>query len=120
MRIEHGGKPEFNVFELARTGSQPLCNGLSTDRGVAAGAAVVDPVAGLDHIGDLLGGSLFVTNFLLHGCCHSLPSIKDLKILDSSEDFLEARLWGNPNRFTIRPDYNFTPAPLSSIYFNLF
>ncbi len=75
MGIEHCVKPELDILQLAFAGTESLGNGFRTYGGVAAGAAVVDPVAGFDHICNLFCRSLLVTNFLLNGCCHSYPSL---------------------------------------------
>jgi len=74
MRIKVAGKPELDVVKIAFPSAQTLGDRFGADSGITADRAVINPIAGLDHFGNLLGCSFFISDLLLYRCRHSLLS----------------------------------------------
>ncbi|OPY04126.1 MAG: hypothetical protein A4E67_02521 [Syntrophaceae bacterium PtaB.Bin038] len=76
VRVEHRVVPDLDVLHLARAGAETSGELLHALRRIPAHGAGLDPVPRLDHVEDLLRGSLLVADFLLNGRRHSAPSLR--------------------------------------------
>ncbi|PKK92449.1 MAG: hypothetical protein CVV62_00260, partial [Tenericutes bacterium HGW-Tenericutes-7] len=72
--IKVAREPKLDVLKLAGPSAQALRNRFGANGGIAADRSVINPVAGLYHVGDLTCRSFLVANFLLYRCRHSILS----------------------------------------------